>query len=332
MSPAELQERLNDLIAEIEVMHKTLHGLITERNELQVNVRRNNFIKKLVCQPPFLVGTINELWDHDEKEEETLTGGVMEEVPPGTQCSIVKSSRKQSYFPHTGLIDPETVKPGQEVCLSPWSNVIVDTLPQAIDLKVRALEVVERPNDKFSDIGGLDKEIQELLEAVSLPVTRKNVLDKVGIEPPKGVLLYGPPGSGKTLLARACAAEIKATFICLNGTFLNQSFIGEGAKIVGQMFQLAKSKTPAIIFIDEIDAIGIRRSEPLRSTEREVHSTMLELLNQMDGFSRYEGVTVIAATNRAESLDPALLRSGRFDKKIFIPEPNETARLKVFYK
>lgn len=172
------------------------------------------------------------------------------------------------------------------------------------------VQVDEKPTEDYSDVGGLDKQIQELVEAIVLPIKHKDRFDKIGIKPPKGCLLYGPPGTGKTLMARACAAQTEATFLKLAGPQLVQMFIGDGAKLVRDAFTLAKEKAPAIIFIDEIDAIGTKRFDSEKSGDREVQRTMLELLNQLDGFSSSANVKIIAATNRADILDPALMRSG----------------------
>jgi 26S proteasome regulatory subunit T5 len=167
------------------------------------------------------------------------------------------------------------------------------------------------------------------MEAIVLPMTHKERFDNLGIRPPKGVLLYGPPGTGKTLMARACAAQTNATYLKLAGPQLVQMFIGDGAKLVRDAFQLAKEKAPCIIFIDEVDAIGTKRFDSEVSGDREVQRTMLELLNQLDGFSSDERIKVIAATNRADILDPALMRSGRLDRKIEFPHPTEEARARI---
>ena len=191
------------------------------------------------------------------------------------------------------------------------------------------MEVDEKPTEDYSDIGGLDKQIRELVEAIVLPMTHKKHFENLGIRPPKGVLLYGPPGTGKTLIARACAAQTNATFLKLAGPQLVQMFIGDGAKLVRDAFALAKEKSPCIIFIDEIDAIGTKRFDSELSGDREVQRTMLELLNQLDGFSSHAEIKVIAATNRADILDPALMRSGRLDRKIEFPHPNQEARARI---
>ncbi|KAF9242523.1 P-loop containing nucleoside triphosphate hydrolase protein [Melanogaster broomeanus] len=189
--------------------------------------------------------------------------------------------------------------------------------------------LTERPTETYTDIGGLEKQIEELVEAIVLPMEQADKFKTLGIKPPKGCLMYGPPGTGKTLLARACAAQTKACYLKLAGPSLVQMFIGDGAKLVRDAFELAKEKAPAIIFIDELDAIGTKRFDSEKSGDREVQRTMLELLNQLDGFSSDERIKVIAATNRIDILDPALLRSGRLDRKIEFPLPNETARARI---
>ena len=211
------------------------------------------------------------------------------------------------------------------------------------------MEVDEKPTEKYTDVGGLDKQIEELVEAVVWPMKEADRFKKIGIKAPKGTslliinytsllelispftgaLMYGPPGTGKTLLARACAAQTDATFLKLAGPQLVQMFIGDGAKLVRDCFALAKEKAPSIIFIDELDAVGTKRFDSEKSGDREVQRTMLELLNQLDGFASDDRVKVLAATNRVDVLDPALLRSGRLDRKIEFPLPNEEARAQI---
>merc|ERR1740117_542467 len=167
------------------------------------------------------------------------------------------------------------------------------------------------------------------MEAVVLPMKYKDRFTNLGIKAPKGVLLYGPPGTGKTLLARACAAQTEACFLKLAASQLVQMFIGDGAKLVRDAFALAREKAPTIIFIDELDAIGTKRFDSEKAGDREVQRTMLELLSQLDGFQPNDDIKVIAATNRIDILDPALLRSGRLDRKIEFPHPNEDARMNI---
>lgn len=232
-------------------------------------------------------------------------------------------------MPVVGLVPAAELKPSDLVGVHKDSYLILDTLPAEYDARVKAMEVDEKPTEDYSDIGGLDKQIQELVEAIVLPMTHKERFEALGVKPPKGVLLYGPPGTGKTLIARACAAQTNATFLKLGGPQLVQMFIGDGAKLVRDAFTLAKEKSPCIIFIDEIDAIGTKRFDSELSGDREVQRTMLELLNQLDGFSSDANVKVIAATNRADILDPALMRSGRLDRKIEFPHPTEEARARI---
>ncbi|HIP16884.1 MAG TPA: AAA family ATPase, partial [Methanothermococcus okinawensis] len=218
---------------------------------------------------------------------------------------------------------------GARVCLNQQTLVIVEVLPREKDYRAMAMEIDERPNISFEDIGGLDEQINEIKEVVELPLTHPELFKKVGIEPPKGVLLYGPPGTGKTLLAKAVANETNASFIKIVGSELVKKFIGEGAKLVRDVFKLAKEKSPSIIFIDEIDAIASRRTEALTGGDREVQRTLMQLLAEMDGFEPSGDVKIIAATNRPDILDPAILRPGRFDRIIEIPAPGEEGRLDI---
>jgi proteasome regulatory subunit len=189
--------------------------------------------------------------------------------------------------------------------------------------------LVDRPREDFTMVGGLDEEIQKLTEAVILPLTNPEKFDRLGINPPSGVLLHGPPGTGKTLLAKALARESKAAFIGLVGSELVHKYIGEGAKLVRDVFALAKEKEHAIIFIDEIDAIGTIRTDDTSGGDREVQRTLIQLLAEIDGFKERKNIKIIAATNRIDVMDPALLRPGRFDRIVEIPLPNKEAREKI---
>lgn len=312
-------------IMKSEVMRIT-HELQTQNEKIKDNTEKIKVNKTL----PFLVSNVIELLDVDPQEEEDDGAVVVLDSQRKGKCAVIKTSTRQTYFlPVIGLVDPEKLKPGDLVGVNKDSYLILETLPAEYDARVKAMEVDERPTEQYSDIGGLDKQIQELIEAVVLPMTHKEKFKNLGIHPPKGVLLYGPPGTGKTLLARACAAQTKSTFLKLAGPQLVQMFIGDGAKLVRDAFALAKEKSPAIIFIDELDAIGTKRFDSEKAGDREVQRTMLELLNQLDGFSSTADIKVIAATNRVDILDPALLRSGRLDRKIEFPHPNEEARARI---
>lgn len=253
-----------------------------------------------------------------------------ENVGTGKKCVVIKTSSRQTIFlPIPGLVNADELQPNDLVGVNKDSYLILDKLPAEYDSRVKAMEVDEKPEEDYNDVGGLDQQIEELVEAVVLPILHRERFEQIGIQPPKGVLLYGPPGTGKTLLARACANQTNATFLKLAGPQLVQMFIGDGAKIVRDAFALAAEKAPTIIFIDELDAIGSKRFDSEKSGDREVQRTMLELLNQLDGFSSDSRIKVIAATNRPDILDPALLRSGRIDRKVECPLPNEIARERI---
>uniref|UniRef100_A0A0C9QQY6 TSA: Wollemia nobilis Ref_Wollemi_Transcript_13485_1883 transcribed RNA sequence n=1 Tax=Wollemia nobilis TaxID=56998 RepID=A0A0C9QQY6_9CONI len=294
-------------------------------------IKENQEKIKLNKQLPYLVGNIVEILEMNPEEEAEEDGANVDlDSQRKGKCVVLKTSTRQTIFlPVVGLVDPDKLKPGDLVGVNKDSYLILDTLPSEYDSRVKAMEVDEKPTEDYNDIGGLEKQITELIEAIVLPMTHKERFQKLGIRPPKGVLLYGPPGTGKTLMARACAAQTNATFLKLAGPQLVQMFIGDGAKLVRDAFQLAKEKAPCIIFIDEVDAIGTKRFDSEVSGDREVQRTMLELLNQLDGFSSDDRIKVIAATNRADILDPALMRSGRLDRKIEFPHPTEDARARI---
>jgi len=294
----------------------------------QARIKENQEKIKLNKQLPYLVSNIVEVLDVEPDE------GEADDTPAPVQRTekavVVKTSTRQTIFlPIPGLVDVVELKPSELVGVNKDSFLILEKLPAEYDSRVKAMEVDERPTEEFTDIGGLEKQIEELREAIVLPIAHKDKFKNLGIRPPKGVLMHGPPGVGKTMMARACAAQTSATFLKLAGPQLVQMFIGDGAKIVRDAFALAKEKAPAVIFIDELDAIGTKRFDSDTSGDREVQRTMLELLNQLDGFSSSEDIKVIAATNRPDILDPALLRSGRLDRKIEFPLPNEEARSQI---
>jgi len=330
MGTDDLGRRVRLIDNEIRILKDDCSRLSLEVGNNQERLKENQEKIKMNKQLPYLVGNVIEVLDAPEEDEEDGANQLDEGQPQSGKCVVLKTSTRQTIFlPVVGLVDPLELKPGDLVGVNKDSYLILDTLPAEYDSRVKAMEVDEKPQEDYSDIGGLDKQIQELIEAVVLPTTHKERFENLGIKPPKGVLLYGPPGTGKTLIARACAAQTKATFLKLAGPQLVQMFIGDGAKLVRDAFALAKEKQPCIIFIDEIDAIGTKRFDSELSGDREVQRTMLELLNQLDGFSSSEGIKVIAATNRADILDPALMRSGRLDRKIEFPHPTEAARGRI---
>lgn len=312
-------------IMKSEVMRIT-HELQTQNEKIKDNTEKIKVNKTL----PYLVSNVIELLDVDPQEEEDDGAVVVLDSQRKGKCAVIKTSTRQTYFlPVIGLVDPEKLKPGDLVGVNKDSYLILETLPAEYDARVKAMEVDERPTEQYSDIGGLDKQIQELIEAVVLPMTHKEKFKNLGIHPPKGVLLYGPPGTGKTLLARAVAHHTECTFIRVSGSELVQKFIGEGSRMVRELFVMAREHAPSIIFMDEIDSIGSSRIESGSGGDSEVQRTMLELLNQLDGFEATKNIKVIMATNRIDILDPALLRPGRIDRKIEFPPPNEEARLDI---
>lgn len=295
-----------------------------------------------------------ELLDLDVEKEAAEEGANIDlDATRIGKSAVIKTSTRQTIFlPLIGVVDHSSLKPGDLIGVNKDSYLVLDTLPAEYDSRVKAMEVDEKPTEKYTDVGGLDKQIEELVEAVVWPMKEAERFKKIGIKAPKGedplsliptppptvidiyprwtgALMYGPPGTGKTLLARACAAQTDATFLKLAGPQLVQMFIGDGAKLVRDCFALAKEKAPSIIFIDELDAVGTKRFDSEKAGDREVQRTMLELLNQLDGFASDDRVKVLAATNRVDVLDPALLRSGRLDRKIEFPLPNEEARAQI---
>lgn len=245
---------------------------------------------------------------------------------------IIKASTNVEYVvKSTQKVRENKVFTGTNVALNQRSFSVVDTLPTTNDPQVKGMELLESlPNISYDDIGGLDEQIQEIRETVELPLLKPELFKKIGIEPPKGALFYGPPGTGKTLLAKAVAHETKSTFIRVVGSELVQKFIGEGARLIREIFELAKNKAPTILFIDELDAIAATRIEDATSGDREVSRTLMQLLSELDGFDNRGDVKFIGATNRIDMLDNAILRPGRFDRLIEFPIPNELSRELIF--
>ena len=271
---------------------------------------------------PLLVASIAEIFFFERENKITKKKRI--------KGIILKTSNRLSiYLKNPGFIKEKQLTIGNLVAVNRDNYFIIKKLPNEFDYRVKAMELEEKPNQSYQDIGGLDNQIQELIEAIVLPITQYKTFKNLGIQPPKGVLLYGPPGMGKTLLARACASQTNASFLKLAGPQLVQMYIGEGANLIREAFALAREKAPSIIFIDEIDAIGTKRFDSDANGDREVQRTMLELLNQLDGFSVDNQIKIISATNRVDTLDPALLRSGRIDRKIEFPSPDVFSREKI---
>ncbi len=295
----------------IRFLESKLRWLEVEKERLKMQIKYYQTEIEKLLSPPLVEAIVIDVLDDGRAIVKSTTGPNL----------IVSISEK---------IDKEKLHPGMHVALNQRGSTIVEILPDYEDPYVKSMEVIERPEVSFSDIGGLKSQIQELREVVELPLKNPDLFREVGIEPPKGVLLYGPPGCGKTLLAKAVAHEAGATFISIVGSELVQKFIGEGARIVREVFRLARKKAPAIVFIDEIDAIAARRLDIGTSGEREVQRTLMQLLAEIDGFRPLDNVKIIAATNRIDILDPAILRPGRFDRLIEVPLPDLNGRYEIF--
>jgi len=282
-----------------------------ELMRLQKEIRRLKGELERLKTPPLIIGSIRDV----------LTDGRV----------VVKSSTGPDFIVNAAdYLDRESIVVGARVALNKQTLAVMGVLPPSLDPLVTGAEVIEKPDMTYEDIGGLENEIIEIKEAVEDPLLRPDLYKKVGIEPPKGVLLIGLPGTGKTLLAKAVAHQTNATFIRFVGSELVQKYIGEGARLVRELFELAREKAPSIVFIDEIDAIGAKRLEIATSGDREVQRTLMQLLAELDGFNPLGDVKIIAATNRPDILDDALLRPGRFDRIIEIPSPTAAGREKIF--
>lgn len=244
--------------------------------------------------------------------------------------AIVSYVSMKMLVPVLSFVDRDLLEPGATVMLNSTSYALVGAMEESTNSTVDVMRVEKAPDETYADIGGLDEQIMEIKESVELPLTHPELYEEIGVSPPKGVILYGEPGTGKTLLAKAVANKTSATFLRLVGSELIQKYLGEGPKLVRDLFRLARDLAPSIVFIDEIDAVGTKRYEADSSGGREVQRTMLELLNQLDGFDDRGDVKVIMATNRIETLDPALLRPGRIDRKIKFPLPDIESKRKIF--
>ncbi|WUR04087.1 proteasome subunit RPT5 (RPT5) [Vairimorpha necatrix] len=306
----EIVERTKLINSETRILQSRVNNIKHDTATKSAQVAENMEKIRINKQLPYLVGNVVEVFDEGN--------GV-----------VNTSTRITSYLPMLGLVNENELKPGELVALHKETNIIFEKLPPNYDTKVKAMELDTKPDETYEDIGGLERQIEELNEAIVLPLTHPERFARLKIKPPKGVLMYGPPGTGKTLMARACASKTNATFLKLAGPQLVQMYIGDGARLVRDAFALAKEKAPTIIFIDEIDAIGTKRVASDKTGDREVQRTMLELLNQLDGFTSHDNVKIIAATNRVDILDPALLRSGRLDRKIEFPLPNSEGRKRI---
>ena len=327
----QIRQKIKALEGKTSIFKGEINKMKVDIKKFTARIKENKQKLQIQTGLPHLVSTISEIFDLENMEQEEGSGLKQNESQKKLRKgAIIKTSTRSTIFlPVIGFLEPEELKPLELVGVNKDTYLIYEKLPTEYDSRVRVMELDTKPTEKYSDMGGVDKQIQELEEAIVFPLEKKHLFEAIGIKPPKGVLMFGPPGTGKTMLARAVAARVNATFLKLAGSQLVQAYIGDGAKMVRDAFALAREKAPTIVFIDEIDAVGLKRSGGDAHGGKEVQRTMLELLNQLDGFSSTDDVKVIAATNRADVLDPALLRSGRLDRKIEFPMPNEEGRAKI---
>lgn len=266
----------------------------------------------------------------DDLRGTPMAVGTLEEIIDDQHAIVSTSVGSEHYVSILSFVDKDLLEPGCTVLLNHKVHAVIGVLGDDADPMVTVMKLEKAPQETYADIGGLDQQIQEIKESVELPLTHPEYYEEMGIRPPKGVILYGPPGTGKTLLAKAVANQTSATFLRVVGSELIQKYLGDGPKLVRELFRVAEEHAPSIVFIDEIDAVGTKRYDSNSGGEREIQRTMLELLNQLDGFDSRGDVKVIMATNRIDSLDPALIRPGRIDRKIEFPLPDEKTKRMIF--
>ena len=305
---------LKNLEEDYQKLLEDSQNLINERSYLETEIRtlkkratRLDDEVRLLKTPPLIIGHLQDVLDE--------------------RTAIVRSSNGTVFqVALNQRLEPKKLKPGTRVALNQDTLAVIEVLHEAWDPMVSGAEMVDKPDITYDSVAGLDEQITTVREAIELPLLEPELFEKVGIIPPKGILLVGPPGCGKTLLAKAVANQTEATFIRMVGSELAQKYIGEGGRMVRELFSLAKEKSPSIIFLDEIDAIGAKRLDGSTSGDREVQRTLMQLLAELDGFDALENVKIIAATNRPDILDDALLRPGRFDRIVTIPLPDPKGR------
>ena len=303
------KKKVEELELKIIDKKNNLRRLEAQRNEMNNLVKNLKEELYLLLQPASQIGEVSKMM--------------------GKKKCLVKIGGEGKYVVDVDRkVDVDKLTPNTRVALKSDSFLLHKILPSKVDPLVNLMKVEKVPDSTYDMVGGLDQQIKEVKEVIELPIKHPEIFESLGISQPKGVLLYGPPGTGKTLLARAVAHHTDCCFIRVSGGELVQKYIGEGARMVRELFIMARQHAPSIIFMDEIDSIGGQRIEGARG-DSEVQRTMLELLNQLDGFETTTNIKIIMATNRIDILDDALLRPGRIDRKIEFPNPNEDARLDI---
>ena len=299
---------------EKEILSSIIVGYTTDIQTLEEENRIlresvNNLKKELekFQNPPLLVAEIKDLLD----------GNALIKLNNGNEFYV-------GLGPHLN-----DIAPGDSVLVEQKNLTVLRQIPVSKSFNVEKFVIIEKPTVSWSDVGGLDRQAEEIREVIELPLKKPELFEKVGIQPPKGILLYGPPGTGKTLLAKAVASATDSTFVEVVGSELVQKFIGEGAKMIKEIFQMAREKAPAIIFIDELDALASKRIDIGTSGEREVQRTFMQLLAEIDGFKPLGDVKIVGCTNRKDILDPAVVRPGRLDRLIEIPNPNHEGIVEI---
>ncbi|KAF9480486.1 ATPase [Pholiota conissans] len=305
-------------------------ALKTYRDKLRSHEASSESLKNL----RFSIKDLEKAYDKTEDDIKAVqsVGQIIGEVMKQLDSDrfIVKASSGPRYVvSYRPTLPVAKLKTGTRVSLDMTTLTIMRILPREVDPLVYKMSLEDPGGASFAGIGGLGEQVRELREIIELPLMNPELFVRVGIKPPKGVLLYGPPGTGKTLLARAVAATLQTNFLKVVSSAIVDKYIGESARVVREMFGYARDHEPCVIFMDEIDAIGGRRFSEGTSADREIQRTLMELLNQMDGFDSLGRTKLIMATNRPDTLDPALLRPGRLDRKIEVPLPNEQARLEI---
>merc|ERR1711962_1213789 len=314
---------------------------VTPHTKCRLRLLKQERIKDYLLMEEEFIRNQERLKPQEEKNEEErskvddlrgtpMSVGSLEEIIDDNHAIVSTSVGSEHYVSILSFVDKDLLEPGCSVLLNHKVHAVVGVLGDDTDPMVSVMKLEKAPQESYADVGGLDKQIQEIKESVELPLTHPELYEEMGIKPPKGVILYGAPGTGKTLLAKAVANQTSATFLRVVGSELIQKYLGDGPKLVRELFRVADEHSPSIVFIDEIDAIGTKRYDSNSGGEREIQRTMLELLNQLDGFDSRGDTKVIMATNRIETLDPALIRPGRIDRKIEFPLPDEKTKRRIF--